>query len=208
MDLLGCSLMIDFETLGVSRDSVILSGAAICFRGEEILSDSYEEFRVLEQIYEGSTIDPETIAWWKKKNPEEFYRLLFNQSVSTVGAWISATIYGVQQKGEIKEVWSRGHMDFEILNYHLRNPLEYYVFRDVRTLDSLGIAKMKKNSHNALEDCKNQLEYLMEIKRKCQELQGEPLKMAEEVLESQPVGIPLVFPKPIEVPPWFLKEIV
>jgi hypothetical protein len=188
------SLVVDFETLGVSRDCIVLSGAAICFQGDKVLWKEYREFGVEQQIYDGSTIDKPTVDWWKRTDASEFDRLLFEAEAS--GQTVDEFMRHIHTKaGKIKELWSRGHMDFEIFNYHLgRRPLEYYVFRDIRTLDSLGLAKMKPNEHNALKDCENELEYLLEVLKKCQELKQEDLT---ELPVSPGVGIPLVFPKSI-----------
>ena len=195
MGVQGVSLMVDFETLGVSRDCVVLSGAAICFRGGRALFKRYAEFEVLEQIAVGATVDSATVAWWNRENEEEFTRLLHTEeSPFSIELFVNELMEDLKAVGKLKEFWSRGHMDFEIFNYHLKTPLEYYVFRDIRTLDSLGFPKMKKNSHNALEDCENQLEYLLEIQRKCQELNTEQLKDLEDLSVSPGVGIPLVFP--------------
>lgn len=189
MGVQDVSLVVDFETLGVSRDSIVLSGAAICFRGTEVLWKEYAEFGIQQQIYTGRLIDKSTVDWWKRTDPSELDRLLFNPShVDDLDEWID---YIRDTSKGIKEFWSRGNMDFEIFNYNLQNPLEYYVFRDIRTLDSLGLAKMKPNEHNAMRDCENELEYLQEVLRICLGLKQQEIET--DVSELEPVGIPLVF---------------
>lgn len=187
-----CSLVCDFETLGVSRDSIVLSGAAICFQGDKILWKQYAEFDVLEQIYQGGLIDKQTVDWWKRTDLTEFDRLIFDSQSHNLHEWVSLAKSSIDSHDlKIKEFWSRGHMDFEIFNYHLQNPLEYYVFRDIRTLDSLKLAKMKPNEHNAMRDCENELEYLQEVLRICRGLKQQ--ESETDALVSEPVGIPLVF---------------
>jgi hypothetical protein len=195
MGVQDVSLVVDFETLGVSRDSIVLSGAAICFQGDKVRWNMYGEFDIPYQILEGSQIDKHTVDWWKQTDLVEFERLLLDpdpRGLHSVDLWVSDVIGRVRSDGyKLKEFWSRDHMDFEIFNYHLSSPLEYYVFRDIRTLDSLKLAKMKPNDHHAMKDCENELEYLQEVLKICQGLKQQ--ENGEES-ESDIVGIPLVFP--------------
>lgn len=152
------SLMIDFETLGVSRDSVLLSCGIILFDKDKVHGKFYQEFDITEQIIQGSTINEATIEWWKGTDQEELKRLMYEGAASPY-LFLNDTMYIIRSEHKIKDVWSRGHMDFEILNYHLDQEVEYWKAKDCRTLDVLRRMDTK-NTHNALEDCKNQVQHV------------------------------------------------
>jgi len=154
-------VMVDFETLGVSRDSVILSAGIVLFdpKGTGVVEEYYGELDVLSQIAEGRTTSKQTVDWWRATNIDELLRLLCNFD----GMSLADLEYAVTSYRNIGHVWSRGYMDFEILQDITMDHFKYWQFRDVRTLDSFGNTKMKSNSHNALEDCKNQVKYVQEV---------------------------------------------
>lgn len=151
--------MVDFETLGTSKDAVVLSVGLVVFNREtcHAYDKVYEEFDVPLQIYRERTVDPSTVSWWLKKDPMELKRLLvhgFEDPYEMLPEALASL--------DFKYVWSRHPMDFDILSTFV--PLDYWRFRDVSTLDYLK--KMDtKNTHNALEDCLNQLEHLRGVRK-------------------------------------------
>ena len=153
-------MMIDFETLGVSRDSVLLSCGIILFDKGIILEENYEEYSINGQIGDGQIVDRSTVEWWTRTDREEFNRLLANTKGYHPLYHLNNYYKGLEYK--IRNVWSRGHMDFEILNYHLDEKIPYWKSKDCRTLDVFK--KMSsKNNHNALDDCRNQVNHVMKV---------------------------------------------
>jgi hypothetical protein len=150
-------LMIDWETLGTAEDSIVLSVGLILFDQHKELMDDYMEFKIPHQIYEGRTMDPKTVSWWKRMNPEEFRRLV-EGGCNTLDEF--RKIIHADYPYDNTYVWSRGYMDFAILNHVLVRPYPYYAFRDVRTLDSIFTVAQAANKHNALLDCRNQIKYV------------------------------------------------
>ncbi len=108
-------------------------------------------------------MSPETVSWWRKENPDELHRLLYSGSNVYPNGYLPSLFKRL--KGSYKYIWSRGCMDAHILQYHVEG-IPYWTFKDLRTLDIFGIS-MQKNTHNALEDCKNQVGYLTEILKRC-----------------------------------------
>ena len=158
------NLMIDWETLGTSEDALVLSVGLILFDQEIELGDDYMEFSIPHQIYEGRTLDPKTVAWWHRMNRNEFLRLL-GGCCNTLDDF--RKIMHNDYPYDNTYVWSRGYMDFAILNHVLVKPYPYYAFRDVRTLDSLFSVEQAANKHNALLDCRNQVKYVQQCMRYC-----------------------------------------
>jgi len=160
------NIMVDFETLGTSEDSLILSAGLLIFDTNSVLGENYWEFDTRTQIYDGRTVDPRTVAWWKKTNPQELLRLL------DYGEELLVTLTDtLRQDYPFKNtyVWSRGYMDFAILNSLLgANAYPYWAHRDVRTLDIFGMKK-GESTHNALEDCRVQTRYVQSILQKFSE---------------------------------------
>lgn len=159
---LEVSLMIDFETLGVSRDAVLLSCGMILFDDEVIIQEIYKEYNISTQIGDGSTVDPNTVAWWKRTDDQEFNRLLNISDGAYPPFHLNNVMKGLEETYKIRHVWSRGHMDFEILNYHLGDKIPYWKSKDCSTLDIFQ--KMGgTNTHNALGDCRNQVNHVHSV---------------------------------------------
>lgn len=161
-------LMIDFETLDTSADAVVLSVGIIVFdpTNAEIIRTFYLEFDVADQVEEeGRRISSSTIEWWLKTNPVEFLRLL--SEGGNYLDFLRSELKDITSSYPIRKIWSRGHMDFEILCNICPGHFKYYQHADVRTLDALGFKMGKENNHNALDDCRNQLDYVTEVMSIC-----------------------------------------
>ena len=156
-----CNIMIDFETLGVSRDAVILSVGIVLFGYDGLIHKKYyEEFSITTQVFDGRTVSPETVAWWKRTDSEELLRLL-EQGGEELSI-LYHRIAEIREEFNIKHVWSRHQMDFDIINSLLFRPFPYYTFKDVATLDFLMKSPVA-NNHNALDDCMNQIRHVLEV---------------------------------------------
>jgi len=150
-------LMVDFETLGTNEDAVILSVGLIPFSETEISDGHYMEFNVLDQIAAGRSVSRSTQEWWIKTNQDEFLKLLNSGSYH-----LSEVSHTLDEIGKIDEVWSRGCMDFHMLNHITGSRFPFYKARDVRTLDTFYSWK-GKNKHNAYDDCLNQIEHFQKV---------------------------------------------
>lgn len=192
--MMETDIMCDFETLGTEKDSVVLSVGLILFNRNtgELLKEYYGEFDVNGQIFYGRTIDPGTVQWWRHRDRvKEFERLM----LEGISGNPSLYIYDVMEElqGKYQYIWSRGHLDFEILaSLHgdEDNPLEYWRARDTRTLDIFQ-KQRKKNGHNALDDCKNQIEHVVEVIRSWSVRSAEK---NSEVMASAPAVVPVGSP--------------
>ena len=151
-------LMIDFETLGVSEDAVVLTVGMATFDHEGIASNIYMEFGIQTQIFDGRTIDPSTLAWWRNQDDVELHRMICNP----INPMLPMAVEHKLKDWEFNKIWSRGCMDFHILNSLCENPFPFYLHRDVRTLDVFGL-KMDSNNHNAMDDVCNQIDYVNEV---------------------------------------------
>lgn len=153
-------IMCDFETLGTSKDAAVLSVGLVLFHREScnVYDELYEEFDVPLQIFQERTVDPATVQWWLKTDPLELKRLLVHGSGDPYEFIVDSLA-----SMDFKYVWSRHPMDFDILSTFV--PIDYWRFRDVATLDTFMKAPIK-NTHNALDDCLNQVHHLREVKGK------------------------------------------
>lgn len=157
-------LMIDFETLDTKAGAVLLSAGIILFDPEkpEDREEHYFEFHVEKQIPAGRTISSSTLEWWLRQDPGELVRLMREGEDLLYNLQLL-----VERMPEVRKVWSRGHMDFEILCDICPGHFKYYQHADVRTLDALGFSMKRENNHNALDDCRNQLDYVTEVMSIC-----------------------------------------
>lgn len=152
-------LMIDLETMAVTPDSVILTLGAVKFDPfEEGIKDTlYLRIDLDDQDALKRSIDPNTLEWWGKQDPEivqeafgDGNRVKVTDAVSQFHkfAW------------GCSHFWSHGaSFDIVIIENLYRQlnralPWNFWQIRDTRTLFDLGHdPEMPKNSkHNALED--------------------------------------------------------
>jgi hypothetical protein len=157
-------MMIDFETLGVSRDSVVLSVGIVLFDEEGKMHEQlYREFDPRPQIVDGRKVMQSTVDWWRKTNLAEFNRLMM-ATRDDITIALPEMMCNLREQYSITRVWSRHSMDFEILNYQLDNPFPFWVQRDCASLDEF-VRMQKKNNHNALDDALNQTEQVIEMRK-------------------------------------------
>lgn len=155
-------LMVDFETLAVSRDACLLSAGIVVFNWGSVLEEIYAEFDVKGQIVEGKRIDERTVKWWRDTDKEELARLI-QDGVYCPDAWLSDCVGSIQNNYKVRYIWSRGSMDFNILSSYVKLP--YWIHRDCRTLDVFEKME-KKNNHNALDDCLNQVAHVQGVMKR------------------------------------------
>jgi hypothetical protein len=151
------NIVVDFETLGLSENSIILECSIIYFnlydnvdftlkenldnyfqylldRGEKI------QFNINKQILRRS-IEPETLKWWSKQNPKILNKCIYNNNstydTDVLIPFIESYINKYNNDKKII-IWSRGELDIKILNNiakeHNQNlPWKYVDWRECRT---------------------------------------------------------------------------
>ena len=180
-------LMIDFETLGVSRDSVVLSVGIVLFdEDSKIHEQLYREFDPRLQIMAGRKVMQSTVDWWIKTNHQEFMRLMLHGKDDVFEA-LPDMINNLRDQYNITKVWSRHSMDFDILNDILGDKaFPSYVQKDCASLDEF-VKMGKANNHNALDDAVNQTGQVIEMRRLWRDAQAVLAKSTIEVVDAQSV---------------------
>lgn len=169
-------IMIDLETLDTTPNAVVLSVGAVEFdplKREILRKRSWVLGRdgIAAQLRVGRTISPSTVAWWTRTNPEHLAWLLETESQGACD-FVSDTPYLRAARG----VWGYG-ATFD--NVILRSLLQdvYSVpsrslwpykadrcFRTFTTLyDPLFACSSGKNTHEALADAVNQVQWMFNI---------------------------------------------
>jgi len=156
------NMMIDIETLGTEKDAVVLSLGLCLFNTKGVQEELYLEFDHVDQLVSGRSVSRDTVEWWLKTDKVELKRLLHSGTASSGSTFLFDTLDAWYEKG--MKVWTRGSMDTLILKDMCGGslPWPFYMERDCRTLDEFR--KMEKtNGHNALDDCKNQVEHVRSV---------------------------------------------
>jgi 3' exoribonuclease, RNase T-like len=165
-------IMVDLETLATTPDAVILTIAGIRFnysRDYKHIEDPYDmDFfycRIDTDCQTHRYIDPDTLAWWAKQDPEVKHeafspndRLSLNDAMTAFNYWASGA----------DRYWANGAaFDFPILetaNADLGNssPWRYWQAMDARTIYKLvpNHYSPTQSKHHALFDCLNQIQKL------------------------------------------------
>lgn len=145
--------VIDYETLGISHDTVILSLGCVVFdfnkqyTYEQLIDPNFEgrfyiKFDVEDQVKNyGRTINKNTLDWWKgqgedaqkvlKRTPED---MKFVDAVNAFDKFLLDA--GMMDKSQI---WCRGQ-DFDIsilksmyTQMDMEEPVKFWNYRDIRT---------------------------------------------------------------------------
>ena len=166
------NFMIDLETMAVSPRATILTVGAVTFDpySEEIFDKMYFRVDIDDQDVLGREIDPNTLDWWAKQDPEimnEAFspddRVPFAESINRIRkmAW------------GCSKFWSHGAVfDLIIIEDACRQlnvpiPWNFWECRDTRTLFDLADPEMPQNAkHNALEDAIRQAIGVQTVMRK------------------------------------------
>lgn len=177
------NIMLDLETLGNGRNSVILSIGAVRFDPEVAVDKQkfddtfYAEFGAESQLLQqrmGMQINPLTVEWWMRQNvlaKRVFKAGIVNDPVDTL-----AQFSDFVRKTPETCIWGNG-ADFDnmILGelydaFSLVRPWSYGQNRCYRTMKNLPIAPPNLFNgegvpHNALDDAVRQAKHLTEIYR-------------------------------------------
>lgn len=151
--------MVDLETLAVSPRSVVLSLGAVHFDPySEWFGDSiYFKINIDDQDALGREIDPGTIDWWSKQDPD-----IMAEAFSDDGrlSLVNAIDQFHKFAWGCDAFWSHGAtFDLVIIEDIYKQlqrsvPWQYWQLRDTRTLFALGAdpEMPKENKHDALQD--------------------------------------------------------
>lgn len=173
-------LMIDFETLGNTPDSAVLSLGAVTFTKDGILEEKSWFFDVEAQTTARLAVSFDTVAWWMKQGDEA--RSLFENCIkhgqrpttilNEFASWLSSDSKYPKTDWSLL-IWSCGAtFDIPIIESLMRRsgiplPWKFWNHRCYRTLKQMfDLEKGKKNpgtKHDALDDARFQATNLIEF---------------------------------------------
>ena len=164
-------IMLDIETMGCSENAVMIQLAAVRFNrytgetgGEFCMSITPESCKNYGFVEDQSTVD-----WWAKQN-QDVLKGILDEAVHVKE--VVQQFNGFLQPHKETIVWSHATFDFVIVQNYLKKLstqyMNYKKARDIRTLVDLSGIDLKKydwdkgKTHNALDDCKFQIEYCVD----------------------------------------------
>ncbi len=181
--------MLDIETMGVRPTSAIVQIGACYF--DRVTGEIGKEFSV-NIGYTGTeddsrfTTDQSTVDWWKDQ-PQKTKDVVFSNAMSIDRAL--SYLAPFLKQGEC--LWSHATFDAPILCNAfvvcgIKMPIHYRGMRDIRTLMDLADHHSGRPRggihHNALDDCKFQVGYVVEAMNKIKSA----IEFAEYESKNQP----------------------
>ncbi|MHA3104651.1 3'-5' exonuclease [Acinetobacter sp. ANC 3791] len=166
-------LMIDCETLGLDEYPVILTIGAVVFNQSEIVAESYWRINCALSMKLGFQVEQSVVDWWDKQLAEA-YDEAFNGEEHIEDVLHKLTAF--YHENNCENVWSNGAIsDIRWLNNAFKklgqdSPWKFYQERCFRTLR--GIFPKQTDfiktglAHHALDDAKNQVKYLLQLRTK------------------------------------------
>lgn len=160
-------VMLDFETFGVGYDAMVIQVGACYFdRKTGEIKETFEQNVDLESSKKyGFEIDPSTVTWWMQQS-EKAIKTLFDFPIDVYNVFYNLNEF----LSDADAIWSHATFDYVLLTNHLRKlgikpSFSYRVARDLRTItDVSGVDsrsyKQTGVAHNALDDCKYQVNYV------------------------------------------------
>lgn len=167
-------LMLDFETLSTTPDSIVISLGACFFDYDtgEIGPTFYMAFDIEDQLKKGRSISVDTLRWWFGQS--DAAKKVFHEQAKPTDEVLKTFIKWVQSNGTISKInpWGNGAtFDISIIEdlfrqYDLKCPWLFYNVMDVRTFRKFvaNNAKVEKGgtNHNALDDAISQAKFVIE----------------------------------------------
>jgi len=160
-------LSVDIETLGTYPGNVVLSIGACAFDVDRGLFEEQElslKISLLDSLFCGFEIDPDTLEWWRKQ-PEEARQALETGLHHTVKeSLVELAVFKRAHCAQVCRVWMKGpSFDGVLLKAMAKKvgvalPWDYWEERDVRTICD-GIDEPKRvldTKHDALDDAIHQ----------------------------------------------------
>jgi len=168
-------IMLDLETFGNSKDSVIVQIGTCYFDrySGEIGETLCLNIDVDSSLKEGFDVWGSTLYWWMKQG-DKARKSIMEEPRYAVRTAINQ-VNGFLKKAD--QIWSHATFDFVMLMGHfeklgIKPSFHYRAARDLRTL--VDLADLPKNNdklvrtdiqHNALDDCLYQVQYAVECFR-------------------------------------------
>jgi DNA polymerase III epsilon subunit-like protein len=166
------NIMLDFETLGNTPSTAVMSLGAVVFDQNKILAEKYWLFDMNGQIKNGRTVKVDTLIWWMSQGDSA--KTVFKQSQEhgiLIRDFLPQFVEFLKPFSNLR-VWGNGaNFDVSIIENifdtaSMKTPWLFYNTRCYRTMKScFGIEKggqFKGTKHNALDDARNQANYLLE----------------------------------------------
>lgn len=162
-------VMIDIETMGTRSTSMIVQIGACYFNrhtgdiGKTFLTN-------IKHKDDRFTVDWDTISWWLGQSEDA------RKSITKLALPVDEAVRDLAEfLKDAKYIWSHATFDIPILLNAFnvvgeKFPIHYRMMRDIRTLmdlaDHTSESKRAGVHHNALDDCKFQVQYCSEAMRK------------------------------------------
>jgi len=161
------NLMLDFETLGTTTDTVVLTIGVVTFdpKGTGVINRLELRPSIDDQtskIYNRS-ISEDTLAWWSKQSPEAINEAMGDENRIPYKECFEQLHKFCWNQGP---VWSNGSVFDVMIAEHAFNqlgmkpPWTFWNIRDCRTIYSLTNLSLKDNgaitTHKAIEDAEKQ----------------------------------------------------
>jgi len=171
------NVMVDIEGIGKNDDrGAILAIGACTFDGKGIVCKMYTAIDLLDSVFNGFTIDPETVAWWRQQ-PDEAKNLVkkgvpIKEALNRFSNFVNKN----------DTIWAKGpDYDLVMINaaYGMLGMKCPYQFRNARcvrtTLDlgrKLGLTNVERKGikHFALDDAVYQAEQIIKVYNYIQEM--------------------------------------
>lgn len=160
-------VMIDIETLGISPLSIITQLGGVYFdRTDGTLGDEFlRNLDIIQSLKEGFQVQGETLEWWLNRPKEQVTFLEMYEG----GFDIRQNLHDFNEflRGA-KNIWCHATFDFvhvteALKKLDIKPSYDYTIARDIRTLQHLAhiprVKSTQNKTHNALDDCKHQVEY-------------------------------------------------
>jgi hypothetical protein len=154
--------MIDIETLGTTPKAVVLQIGVVAFDG------SLEGVYYLSELAQNTReVSNATSAWWCAPERQLVYEGNSRDFKKELDRFV-IDIKSLHPKTSV--FWAKSPSFDQIIledlleQYEYSAPWNYWQWRDVRTALNLGVSYTKlPASHDALEDCRNQVSEVQEV---------------------------------------------
>lgn len=157
-------IMIDLEFLSQSSDASVIQIAAVRFGSEVGADDAKIKFnRYINKI--NGSVDMSTLLFWMEniKNSSYMDDYINNKGINTRQALVDFQFWLCYRTFE--RIWCKGTLDFPILTnlyrkYDIELPWGYWKENEMRTVLHVAEVDNPNGGHDALADCRIQIESL------------------------------------------------
>lgn len=168
--------MLDIETLGNEGKFIVTSVVMVLFDLENgLIENKFLHFNLElnDQIENGFLLSEDTLDWWTNMDPKIFQNM-FKDRTSIEDVIKAITLF--MHHNDVAAVYATAALDYQGISnlsdlVNWVNPISYDKRLCARTIDRLHASlfgeeynnelKAIKNTHNPLEDCKNQVRILV-----------------------------------------------